>query len=174
MKKLLTVAPVMILLVACGGPKMPEGQTKAETLVKDRLKDSAGYQPLGFDTLREVHLSYAIDEPEGRILDSMAKVYIDSALKYRKKGDELVLNSDKVDTIAYKKYHMLDAVYTKKSDSVGAVILERSKGYESKSSAYSILHTYNAKDNVGHVEKRVTNFWLDKELTKVQRQQAAE
>lgn len=174
MKRFLALVPVL-LIAACGGQKSAN-QHKAEKLVVDYLRKtpavSASYQSIGFDTLREQHDQYLTADEEGRKLDSIATAFSDSAVAYRKKSDDALMAKDQ-DRKKARVYATTDSIFAIKSDSVSAIIQQKSKAYKSEGFRYIINHTYKINNNVGHLTQHTTTFWLDRDLTKIERTQEA-
>jgi len=162
MKKLLFI-PLTIFLSSCSR------QQKAERLVKhfldSTLNDPHSYESVSFTTLKPFYATYALGDPEGKRLDTLAANCIDSISKYKPLDDSVIVISDGLK--APKSNKKLAIYYQHMQDSIESIITERDKTYKGRILNYSITHTYRAKNGFGALGIHTTDFQIDSTLTKV-------
>jgi len=157
----------MVILSSCTFTK----QQKAEHLVKvyldSALNDPHSYEKVSFDSLKAEYKSYDRSDPEGKRLDTLAASFIDTSGKYKKMADSELYQVSNTNFNKFKQYNKLDTLYSKKSDSVEAIIKIKSVGYKGPLQDYVISHTYRAKNGFGALSLHTSTFEIDSALSKV-------
>jgi hypothetical protein len=119
-----------------------------------------------FDTIKPLYLDYAIADPEGRRLDSVAAHFTETAGKYKDKA-EAEFYSLHTNYKAQKRYKALEKYYDAKEDSVSKIIEKNSNGYQRPVYGYSVMHRYRAKNGFGALTIQNTYFETDSSLNKI-------
>ncbi|WP_342644517.1 hypothetical protein [Mucilaginibacter sp. CSA2-8R] len=165
MKKNLLFLPLFL----CSCSHFQSNQQKAESLVKSyldsTLNDPKSYESMKFDTLRTQYAQYGVGDPEGRRLDSVTVTFLDSASKYKEKADKELVTGESLTN--YNKYSELKKLYDAKADSVSKLSDEKGKGYKGPVFAYSIVHSFRAKNGMGALTIQKMRFRTDSALNKI-------
>jgi hypothetical protein len=164
MKKNLLFLP--LFLFSCS--HFQNNQQKAESLVKNyldsSLNDPKSYESMKFDTIKPLYKQYGVGDPEGRRLDNVIVMYMDSAIKYKEKAGYALAEDGLAN---YDECIKLDKFYDAKADSVSAISEAKGKGYKGAVFGYDVVHSFRAKNALGALVVQKMRFQTDSAINKV-------
>jgi len=165
MKKTLIIAA--LALAGCNRPDQQKIEKLVTSYVGSTLNDPGSYQNVNFGRTDTIFSSWDQSTPEGRRLDTLAAAYSDSAAVYTNSYHSVMLSSKLHGPALMDQFNAKAIAFKKESDSVEAIIQQKGQHYKGSLIAYSIKHTYEAKNESGAIITQTKWFQVDPGLKKV-------